>query len=102
MKRILTKLIFMFAIISVTMLITACNAHICNYNQIVVSDEYLFSPATCESPAIYYYSCKCGAIGDDMFGEGDCLEHEYGECPGNHRSCLPGIALCRPGCWVNH
>lgn len=94
MKRILSKLILILAIISATMLLAVCNdAHVCNYDQLVVTDEYLFSPATCEDFAIYYYSCTCGAMGDDMFGEGDCLGHDYGLFISNHDGTHTKVCL---------
>jgi len=40
--------------------------------------EYLADNATCERPALYYYSCEtCGAEGTETFEAGDKLEHNY-------------------------
>lgn len=37
--------------------------------------EYLKEEATCQSPAIYYYSCSCGEIGNETFSYGEVGEH---------------------------
>lgn len=37
----------------------------------------LVSAATCQSPAVYYYSCTCGAIGTETFTYGELGEHNY-------------------------
>jgi len=46
------------------------------YDKQVVSDEYLKSDATYESPALYYYSCECGERGIETFEYGECLVNE--------------------------
>ena len=46
------------------------------YNQKVISDKTLKKAATYDSPAIYYYSCSCGAIGTDTFTNGEALVKE--------------------------
>lgn len=56
------------------------------YDKEVVSDKTLKTAATCTSPAIYYKSCKCGAVStsaDDTFTYGDCTKHPFvnGTCP---------------------
>lgn len=40
------------------------------YNIQAVEDRYLVSEANCESPAIYYYSCRCGLAGTETFTYG--------------------------------
>ena len=80
MKRILSKLILILVVMGATTLLAVCNdAHVCKFEQQVVNDEYLFSQATCESCAMYYYSCTCGVKNEDVFEYGDCLGHDYGE-----------------------
>lgn len=37
---------------------------------------YLKSPATCVSRAVYYYSCSCGAKGDDTYSYGYAADHD--------------------------
>ena len=45
------------------------------FNCRIVSEEYLKCDATCDEPAIYYYSCKCGEVGTEMFYDGEALGH---------------------------
>lgn len=45
------------------------NAH--TYDKNVAEDIYKASDATCTSPALYHWSCVCGAEGADTFGSGD-------------------------------
>ena len=37
--------------------------------------EYQKEAATCQSPAVYYYSCSCGETGDETFSYGEVGEH---------------------------
>lgn len=52
-----------------------------SYNEKNEAKDYLFSDATCESPATYHYSCICGAKGTETFesttdmAKGHELEH---------------------------
>ena len=39
--------------------------------------KYLYSFATCQSPALFYYSCKCGEKGENTFEYGTVVEHSY-------------------------
>lgn len=48
-----------------------------SYNEKNEAKDYLFSDATCESPATYHYSCICGAKGSGKFTVGEPLGHEY-------------------------
>ncbi|MBQ2714012.1 MAG: hypothetical protein IJF76_00075 [Clostridia bacterium] len=43
----------------------------------IALDKYLATPATCEAKATYFYSCSCGAVGDDAFMFGDFADHSY-------------------------
>ena len=43
------------------------------YNQKNTSEEYLQSEATLKSPALYHYSCICGAKGNTTFASGEAL-----------------------------
>ena len=47
------------------------------YTQEVVTDAYKKSEATCSQQASYYYSCECGAKGEETFTYGDILDHRY-------------------------
>ncbi len=49
------------------------------FDQEVVSDEYLASPATCASPALYYYSCICGEKGTETFAFGEAAAHSFSD-----------------------
>ena len=45
---------------------------------------YLASPATCDAPAEYYYSCACGAKSEDKtFIDGEALGHAWTEYTSN-------------------
>ena len=52
---------------------TECNyqiapplTHVHNYNLQIVDDKYKVTSATCTTQASYYYSCSCGAAGEDL------------------------------------
>ena len=47
------------------------------FDQQVASDAYLASPATADSPAMYYYSCLCGEKGTETFPYGDKAGHTF-------------------------
>ena len=47
------------------------------FDQQVVSDAYLASPATADSPAMYYYSCTCGEKGTETFPYGEKAGHTF-------------------------
>ena len=47
------------------------------YNQEVVDEKYLKSPATAETKAVYYKSCVCGAKGEETFEVDTHTEHVY-------------------------
>ena len=49
------------------------------YNQKVVDNKYLKSPATCTTPATYYYSCVCGAVGTETFTDGEAKGHTFSD-----------------------
>ena len=48
-----------------------------SYDQKVVNDFYLKSGATCDSGAIYYYSCVCGEKGSNTFVFGEGTGHTF-------------------------
>ena len=47
------------------------------YTVEAVNENTLKSVATCTEKAVYYYSCKCGAIGTETFEHGEKLPHSY-------------------------
>ena len=47
------------------------------FNMQTIADEYLKSEATCQSPAVYYYSCSCGEKGEETFEFSTKSTHEY-------------------------
>ena len=47
-----------------------------NYDQEVVDDDYLDTPADCNNPAKYFKSCVCGAKGNDYFESGNANGHD--------------------------
>ena len=47
------------------------------FDQQVVSDAYLASAATADSPAYYYYSCLCGEKGTETFAYGEPAGHTF-------------------------
>ena len=49
------------------------------YNLAVVADKYLASPATCTTPAQYYYSCVCGEKGTQTFSYGEAKGHTFSD-----------------------
>ena len=49
------------------------------YNQRVVDAKYLKSAATCTTPATYYYSCVCGAVGTETFTDGEAKGHTFSD-----------------------
>ena len=49
------------------------------YDQQNVADAYLASPASCVSPAAYYYSCICGATGTETFTVGTTSGHLFSD-----------------------
>jgi hypothetical protein len=48
-----------------------------SYDEMVVSDTYKASDATCQQQATYYYSCSCGASGNTVFEYGALADHAY-------------------------
>ncbi len=55
------------------------STHTHDYNKQNVAAEYQATPATCEAPATYYYSCACGekTTEKDPFTYGNALGHSW-------------------------
>nr|MDD6335268.1 sortase B protein-sorting domain-containing protein [bacterium] len=59
--------------IPATVAVTLPHTHV--YDQETLN--FLVSPATCTSPAVYHKSCACGAEGTETFTSGVALSHDY-------------------------
>ncbi len=59
------------------------------YDQKVMSDDTLMSEATYDSPAVYFYTCSCGAIGKDTFTFGEPVEKPTTEEPDDEEPVTP-------------
>ena len=79
---------FLYTIIFgiVTFLLSSCSFGNFNHNHVFDQQNtdlnYLAQKATCESPALFYYSCTCGEKGDETFEDGTAMEcvYEDGHC----------------------
>ena len=60
-----------------------------SYNEKNETKDYLLSDATCETPAIYHYSCICGAKGSETFKSttDTAKGHELEYVPANAATC---------------
>ena len=58
------------------------------YDQKVTNADTLVSAATCTSKAVYYYTCKCGAVGTDTFESGVFAAHDLTLVPAVAASCM--------------
>lgn len=59
-------------------LLGGCGAkHEHQFDAKVLEEKYLKTEATCEMAAQYYYSCSCGAKGEEVFNDGKKLSHDY-------------------------
>ena len=47
------------------------------YTEEVIESKYLKTAATCETKAVYFYSCECGEKGTETFEYGDKLPHTF-------------------------
>lgn len=51
--------------------------HTHSFTQENTNDTFLKSAATCNDPAVYYKSCRCGEKGTETFVSGEALGHDY-------------------------
>lgn len=86
MKRKQLSFLYTIFFCVFTFLLSSCSNGNFNHNHVFdqknTDDNYLAQEATCESPALFYYSCSCGEKGDETFEEGtasDCV-YEDGHC----------------------
>ena len=64
------------------------------FDQEVVKEEYLSSPATCTQQAVYYKSCTCGAKGTETFTYGELKPHTYDQSIPDATKYLKSEATC--------
>lgn len=62
------------------------------YDKEVVSEEYFASDASCTEKAKYYYSCACGAKGEETFESGDALTHTFDQQVMDEKYAVEGNA----------
>lgn len=86
MKRKQLSFLYTIFFCIFTFLLSSCFSGNFNHNHVFdqknTDINYLAQEATCESPALFYYSCSCGEKGDETFEEGtamDCV-YEDGHC----------------------
>ena len=60
------------------------------FDRTLVERIYQRSNATCESPALYYYSCDCGAKGTTTFMVGTALGHAWVSKAALAPTCVEG------------
>ena len=61
-----------------SVLLVGCGAkHNHQFSCKVAEEKYLKTEATCETAAQYYYSCSCGAKGEETFKDGKRRNHDY-------------------------
>ena len=48
-----------------------------DFSEMVIDEEYLLRSPSCTKPALYYYSCYCGACGTETFEDGEPV-HDFG------------------------
>lgn len=53
------------------------SVHVHSFDRKFTSEEYLAREATCIEKALYYYSCICGAKGEETFETGSYKAHNY-------------------------
>ena len=77
-NKILKTLSTIFVVCLTLFTLTACDLeHTHTFDKQVISEDYLFSVATCEVKAKYYLSCECGEKGTDTFESGELLGHSF-------------------------
>ena len=77
MRRFLVKACAALLCACMLFLAVGCASHQCRFIEKSTEAQYRKSEATCLSPAEYYYSCSCGAKGEEVFTDGDLGDHRY-------------------------
>lgn len=74
------------------------SAHTHVFDRESTDDAYLKSAATCTDPAVYYFSCTCGAAGTATFTSGAALGHDLvhhnGKAPTDNESGWKAYDTC--------
>ena len=63
------------------------------YNQMIATNEYLKTPATETTKAVYYKSCICGKAGTDTFEAGELVPHDCIDEDLDHDCDICGTAM---------
>ena len=82
------KIIALFLLITNLLLLGSCSPtegsddganepHVCEFDVEEPKAKYIKTRSTCTQLAEYYYSCSCGAIGEETFYYGDYAGHVY-------------------------
>ncbi len=84
-------------IFAISLLLTACEtSHECDFCLAVEEECFLRSSATCLERATYYYSCECGAVGEEYFTSEAALSEHY-LCESTDVQYLKFDATCQSG-----
>lgn len=83
MKKTLTKLLILVFVLSVMTCFSVGCAHEHAFDKQVTTDDYISREATCLDVAEYFYSCSCGAKGEETFEYGEPLGHDFGAWTSN-------------------
>ena len=81
MRRNILK-VFAFLLSAIAVFLVGCdgqNGHECSFIQTVQSEGYLKEDTTCEHGKLYYYSCTCGAHGEETFEVGNSGIHVFSQ-----------------------
>ncbi len=83
------KLLILTVLCAVMLCLSSCCFYLEHqYTEMIASDDFLKSDATCTEPKTYYYSCICGVTGDKTFTVGEPKGHDLGEfTPDGNASC---------------
>ena len=71
------KIIFILLFLVSICGLASCKKHTCKFDQEVAEEQFLCKEASCDTIALYYYSCTCGKKGDLVFSYGTFTEHKY-------------------------
>lgn len=79
------------------LLLTGCvPAHTHTFDIQSTDEQYLKLAATCQSPALFYYSCECGVAGEETFTKGAKTAHKFTEEVAEEKY-LKTAATCQSG-----
>ena len=72
---------------SLSKALTFLPTHTHSHTTQVATEAYLAAPATCTTPATYYYSCSCGEKGTETFTYGATAPHTEETVPAEPATC---------------